>query len=81
MNSCFYCNRIRITPLGILRLCLFSEKGLDLKGILRNKISEKNIKNAIIDFIEKKPKDRNSNNSCGPDGKGKIPGFMNKIGG
>ncbi len=26
-------------------------------------------------------KDRNSNNSCGPDGKGKIPGFMNKIGG
>ena len=81
MNSCFYCNRIRITPLGILRLCLFSEKGLDLKGILRNKISEKNIKNAIIDFIEKKPKDRNSNNSCGPDGKGKIPGFMNKVGG
>ena len=81
MNSCFYCNRIRITPLGILRLCLFSDEGLDLKEMLRNKISEKNIKNAIIDFIEKKPKDRNNNNSCGPEDKGKIPGFMNKIGG
>ena len=81
INSCFYCNRIRITPLGILRLCLFSGDGLDLKGMLRDEVSEKNIKNAIIDFIEKKPKDRNSNGVCGPGEKSKIPGFMNKIGG
>ena len=30
-ESCFYCNRIRITPLGLLKLCLFSDNGLDLK--------------------------------------------------
>ncbi|MCJ7665250.1 MAG: GTP 3',8-cyclase MoaA [Actinobacteria bacterium] len=81
INSCFYCNRIRITPVGVLRLCLFSDDGLDLKKMLRGKVSEKNIKNAIIDFIEKKPKDRNSNSTCGPGEKSKIPGFMNKIGG
>ena len=81
MDSCFYCNRIRITPMGILRLCLFSDEGLDLKGMLRGGFSEKNIKDAIISFIEKKPKDRNSNSSCGPEDEGKIPGFMNKIGG
>ncbi len=81
MDSCFYCNRIRITPMGILRLCLFSDEGLDLKEMLRGEFSEKNIKTAIISFIEKKPKDRNSNGSCGPGGKSKIPGFMNKIGG
>ena len=81
MDSCFYCNRIRITPMGILRLCLFSDEGLDLKAMLRGEFSEKNIKDAIISFIEKKPKNRNSNSSCGPGGKSKIPGFMNKIGG
>jgi cyclic pyranopterin phosphate synthase len=81
INSCFYCNRIRITPMGILRLCLFTSDGLDLKEMLRDEVSEKNIKDAIIDFIEKKPKDRNSNGVCGPGEKSKIPGFMNKIGG
>ncbi len=67
--------------MGILRLCLFSDEGLDLKEMLRGEFSEKNIKTAIISFIEKKPKDRNSNGSCEPGGKSKIPGFMNKIGG
>ncbi|TET52432.1 MAG: GTP 3',8-cyclase MoaA [Actinomycetota bacterium] len=81
INSCFYCNRIRITPMGILRLCLFSDDGLDLRKMLRGKVSENEIKNTIIDFIEKKPKDRNSNGNCGPGEKSKIPGFMNKIGG
>lgn len=81
MNSCFYCNRIRVTSMGILRLCLFSDEGLDLKEMLRGKFSEKNIKDAIISFIEKKPKDRNSDSSCKPGGKSRIPGFMNKIGG
>jgi GTP 3',8-cyclase len=81
MGSCFYCNRIRVTPMGILRLCLFSDEGLDLKEMLRGEFSEKNIKDAIISFIEKKPKDRNSNSSCGPGEESRIPGFMNKIGG
>ena len=80
-DSCFYCNRIRITPMGILRLCLFSDEGLDLKEMLRGEFSENNIKTAIISFIEKKPKDRNSSSSCRPGEKSRIPGFMNKIGG
>ncbi|MFC2159146.1 GTP 3',8-cyclase MoaA [Actinomycetota bacterium] len=80
-DSCFYCNRIRITPMGILRLCLFSDEGLDLKKMLMDEFSEKNIKDAIISFIENKPKDRNSSTSCEFGGKSKIPGFMNKIGG
>lgn len=81
MDACFYCNRIRVTPMGILRLCLFSNEGLDLKEMLRGGFPEKNIKDAIISFIGEKPRDRNSSSSCRPGGKSKIPGFMNRIGG
>ncbi|MCG9479219.1 MAG: GTP 3',8-cyclase MoaA [Actinomycetia bacterium] len=81
-ESCFYCNRIRITPLGLLKLCLFSDNGLDLTRSIRHGVSEKNIKDDIIMFVNKKPKSRNSNNTgCSPEDKKKIPDLMNRIGG
>jgi cyclic pyranopterin phosphate synthase len=81
-RSCCWCNRIRMTPLGLLRLCLFSGESLDLKKKIRQGVSEKKIKDDIISFIKKKPKDRNTGDiDCKPEERNKIPGLMNKIGG
>lgn len=81
-KNCFYCNRVRITPLGKLKLCLFSEAGLDLKKSIRQGVSEKKIKDDIIGFIKRKPKDRNAEDiDCKPEERNKIPGPMNRIGG
>jgi cyclic pyranopterin phosphate synthase len=81
-RSCCWCNRIRITPMGLLKLCLFSGESLDLKKKIRQGVSEKKIKDDIISFIKKKPKDRNTTEiDCKPEEKNKIPGLMNKIGG
>ena len=81
-ESCFYCNRIRITPLGQLRLCLFSDVGLDLKKSLRSRVSEKKIKDDIIDFIKKKPRDRDTGIiDCRKEDRNKVPDLMNRIGG
>lgn len=81
-ESCCYCNRIRITPRGIVRLCLFSDIGLDLKKKIRRGTVEKEIKNDIIKFINIKPKDRNTGDiDCNPEDLSKIPDFMNRIGG
>jgi cyclic pyranopterin phosphate synthase len=81
-RNCYWCNRIRMTPLGLLRLCLFSSGSLDLKKKIRQGVSEKKIKDDIISFIKKKPKDRNTGDiDCKPEERNKIPGLMNKIGG
>ena len=81
-ERCYWCNRVRITPQGFLKLCLFSGASLDLKKSIRQGVSEKKIKDDIINFIKKKPKDRNTGDlDCKPDERNKIPGLMNKIGG
>lgn len=49
---CEDCNRLRLTSDGKLKLCLHSKEMLDLKYLLR---SGKNIEEAIINFINKKP--------------------------
>ncbi len=35
-NLCSYCNRIRLTPYGTIRLCLFSDKEYDIKKKIRD---------------------------------------------
>lgn len=57
-NYCSYCNRIRLTPFGTLRLCLFSDMEFDIAGMLRNKVEPAKIKKRLIDFVKTKPKDR-----------------------
>ena len=52
---CESCNRIRLTSNGFLKLCLHYNKGIDLKGPIRNGISDEDLKKLIHDTIWNKP--------------------------
>ena len=47
---CESCNRIRLTSSGFLKLCLHYNKGIDLKGPIRNGISDEDLKKLIHDM-------------------------------
>jgi cyclic pyranopterin phosphate synthase len=55
-HFCGTCNRVRITPDGRLRLCLFSDNEIDLKGRLRAGISNDELKIFLKEAIAQKPK-------------------------
>jgi len=82
---CSYCNRIRLTPYGTLKLCLFSDKEYDIKKKIRDNYCSADIKAEIAEFVKAKPENREE--SCRYDNKGKVPidfklkDFMNRIGG
>jgi cyclic pyranopterin phosphate synthase len=84
-NLCSYCNRIRLTPYGTIRLCLFSDKEYDIKKKIRDNYPVADIKAEIAEFIKAKPENREE--SCRYDNKDKAPinfklkDFMNRIGG
>ena len=44
---CGSCNKIRITPTGMLKTCLYDNGLLDLKVMLRGKADEKTLMDAI----------------------------------
>lgn len=46
-DNCKRCNRLRITPTGELRLCLYGTQELSLKGFLRKAIPDEEIKDII----------------------------------
>jgi len=52
---CDGCNRVRLTPEGILKLCLNHRSGLDLRAMLRNGASDEALLEAIRDAILRKP--------------------------
>ncbi len=54
-HICVRCNRLRLTSEGKLRPCLFSDKEVDLKQLLRSGASEEEIKALIIKTIHLKP--------------------------
>ncbi|WP_312512497.1 GTP 3',8-cyclase MoaA [Chryseobacterium culicis] len=56
-SFCGDCNRIRITPSGILRTCLYEQGGVNLKNEIRAGKTDKELKDIIISTIHKKPKD------------------------
>ncbi|WP_228449478.1 hypothetical protein [Chryseobacterium sp. 2VB] len=56
-SFCGDCNRIRITPSGILRTCLYEGTGVNLKNEIRMGKTDEELKNIIISSIHKKPKD------------------------
>jgi cyclic pyranopterin phosphate synthase len=84
-NLCSYCNRIRLTPYGTIRLCLFSDKEYDIKKKIRDNYPVADIKAEIAEFIKAKPENREE--SCRYDKKDKaqinfkLKDFMNRIGG
>jgi len=52
---CEDCNRLRITAAGTLKACLDSTAEIDLRGLLANKASEREIEAAIVDLVRRKP--------------------------
>ena len=55
-HFCDSCNRIRLTPDGHLRTCLFSDDELDLKPFLRKECSDETLLETLHQALAKKPK-------------------------
>jgi len=51
---CRTCNKVRITPVGMLKTCLYDNGVLDLKKMLRSGLDDKEIKNAIFNCVQKR---------------------------
>ncbi|MBO9617688.1 MAG: GTP 3',8-cyclase MoaA [Niabella sp.] len=54
---CGSCNRLRITPTGVLRTCLYDAGILNLKDVMRNNGSDEDLHKRVTDAILKKPSD------------------------
>lgn len=52
---CGGCNRVRLTSTGFLKLCLDSEKGIDLCGPLRKGMKDQELSELMKRWIAKKP--------------------------
>lgn len=48
---CGTCNKVRITPAGVLKTCLYDNGALNLKALLRTDAGDKEISEAIVDCI------------------------------
>ncbi|MGD2029622.1 MAG: GTP 3',8-cyclase MoaA [Desulfobacterales bacterium] len=76
-HFCEHCNRLRLTPEGHLRGCLFSEQEIDLKTPLRQKKQDDYLLQLIELAIKNKPKEHGIP-KCFPR---KCVPQMNRIGG
>ena len=56
-SFCNSCNRVRLTAEGRLKLCLHSDKGMELKPLLRAGLSNEKIKEQIEAAVLGKPKE------------------------
>lgn len=54
---CGSCNRLRITPTGQLKTCLYDDGVLDLREVLRDGSTDDDIERNIRDAVAAKPKD------------------------
>ena len=52
---CGDCNRIRITPTGTFKNCLFDGGVFNLRDFIRNRASNKDLKNLFLKLIKEKP--------------------------
>lgn len=62
-HFCGTCNRLRLTADGKLRTCLFSEKEVDIKGLLRKGAAIKDLTLIFKQAIQDKPKSHQLNDS------------------
>ena len=56
-SLCGTCNRLRLTPKGQMRNCLYATHGLELLPLLRGGIDDDSLVAVIRDFVRGKPKD------------------------
>lgn len=75
---CQECNRIRLTANGYLKLCLHSTKGLELKSLLRQGISQEALTKVMSEGILNKPEKHHFGEASGSDIENKM---MSQIGG
>lgn len=82
INYCQFCNRVRLTSDGKLKLCLYSDKSIDIKNFLRNSYTDLEIAEEIRKYIMNKPYNKFSSLSIKNNNQLiLLPEFMNKIGG
>lgn len=74
---CDRCNRVRMTPEGLLKLCLNHLKGLDLRELLRSGISDEMLTEHIREAVRNKPANHGFNEPV----KDRETRSMNQIGG
>jgi len=79
-SACSKCNRIRITPQGGIKLCLFSSLEWDLRESIRKGCSDEEIKNNIVDYIKIKPINR-EHEQVRDNRESRVSHYMSKIGG
>jgi len=51
---CHTCNKVRVTPLGMMKTCLYDKEVLDLKKMLRAGYADQALVRAIHDTVQKK---------------------------
>jgi len=56
-SFCGTCNRIRLTPQGTLKTCLYEAGGTNIKALLRGGATDNELKLAIADAVAHKAKD------------------------
>jgi molybdenum cofactor biosynthesis protein A len=54
---CGTCNRIRITPVGELKTCLYDGGVLNIKDLMRNGINDNDLQAALLNAFSHRPKD------------------------
>jgi cyclic pyranopterin phosphate synthase len=54
-HFCNNCNRLRLTPDGKLRACLFSDNEIDLKSHVRNDCSDEKLQDLLMAALRNKP--------------------------
>jgi cyclic pyranopterin phosphate synthase len=54
-HFCHDCNRLRLTPDGKIRTCLFSDDEIDVKGIIRKGGSDQSIRERLLLALMAKP--------------------------
>lgn len=56
-SFCGTCNRIRITPQGMLKTCLYGDGELNIRDLVRDECTDEELKQAFLMALHKKPKD------------------------
>lgn len=56
-SFCGTCNRIRITPQGMLKTCLYDSGVLNVKDLVREGLNEEQIQDAVLNAIRNRAKD------------------------
>ena len=54
-HFCDDCNRLRLTPDGKIRTCLFSDEEIDVKDLLRKGGSDRDLKDRLLVALKNKP--------------------------